>query len=226
MDGRGGAEGRGPSACGPWREAISAEADGEDPGIDPRLVEAHLARCAGCRTFAAAVTAPPPPLPTSEVAPDLSRRVARLAARTDRAGTSVVVRGLLVVVAVEIIALSLPDVLLGDEQDTVPHAARHLGAFTVAYAVGLLVVAVRPARARTMLPVAAVLAGALLIGAVVDLVQGRVPIVDEMLHVPELVSVVLLWLLAAPGRRRRATAAAPPGLRAVREPGDHHRAAG
>ena len=100
--------------------------------------------------------------------------------------------------AIEIIALSLPALVLGDEADTSAHGARHLGAFTVAYGVGLLVVAARPARARTMLPVAAVLAGALLITALVDLANGRIPLVGEARHLPEIASVVLVWLLAVP----------------------------
>lgn len=118
---------------------------------------------------------------------------------------------LLAVVAVEIVVVSVP-ALLGDEQATATHAARHLGAFAVAYGVGLLVVAARPARARTMLPVAGVLAGALVITAVVDLAQRRVPLVDEAAHLPELVSVVLIWLIAvpAPGRRRQRQLDPPP----------------
>src|SRR6185369_11398905 len=39
--------------CEPWREAISATADGEPAAIDSRLVAAHLASCPGCRAFAA-----------------------------------------------------------------------------------------------------------------------------------------------------------------------------
>jgi predicted anti-sigma-YlaC factor YlaD len=39
--------------CAACREAISALLDDEDPGIDPTLVEAHLAGCAACRAFAA-----------------------------------------------------------------------------------------------------------------------------------------------------------------------------
>ena len=111
---------------------------------------------------------------------------------------------LLIVVAAQIVAMSLPGLILGDEKDTATHAARHLGAFAAAYGVGLLVVAVRPARARTMLPVAAVLAGAILITAVADLVQGRVPLVGEAWHLPEIISVVLVWLLAVPAPRRPA----------------------
>ena len=96
--------------------------------------------------------------------------------------------------------MSIP-ALLGDEPASSTHASRHLGAFAVAYGVGLLVVVARPARARTMLPVAAVLAGALLITAVIDLAQRHIPLVGEAAHLPELVSVILLWLIAVPPRR-------------------------
>lgn len=98
--------------------------------------------------------------------------------------------------ATEILALSLVDlVAAGGDADAV-HGVRHLSAFAIAYGVLLLVVAARPARARTALPVAAVLAGALAITAVADLVTGRVPLLGEALHLPEVVSVVLVWILA------------------------------
>jgi predicted anti-sigma-YlaC factor YlaD len=208
--------------CERWREALSARLDGEVPGIDASLIDAHVARCAGCRAFAAAAEAAHrghrvAPAPT---VPDLSRRVRKAVAVSDRASRWSVVRALLVVVAVQIVAFSLPALILGDEEDTATHAARHLGAFTAAYGVALLVVAIRPARARAMLPVAVVLAGALAITAVVDMVDGRVPLVGEAQHLPELLSVVLVWLLAVPAPRRAATAAvgAPrPPLTAVRD---------
>jgi hypothetical protein len=130
--------------------------------------------------------------------PDLSRRVAKSVAVADRAGRWSVVRGLLFVVALEIVVLSLPELLLGKDGSAAQHAARHLGAFSLAYAVGLLVVAVRPARARSILPVALVLALALSITAVVDVLDGRAPLLGEAVHLPELVSVLLVWLLARP----------------------------
>jgi predicted anti-sigma-YlaC factor YlaD len=198
--------------CDRWREAISARLDGEDLGVEPSLLDAHLVRCPGCRSFAAAAGAAARSQRVG-VAPDmanLSRRVRKAVAIADRTGRWSIARAVLVVVSVQIIAFSLPALVLGDEQDTGSHAARHLGAFTLAYGIGLVVVAVRPARARAMLPVATALAGALVITAVVDLVDGRVPLVGEAQHLPEVVSVVLVWLLAVPSPRRVAATSAPP----------------
>jgi hypothetical protein len=150
--------------------------------------------------------------------PDLSRRVVKLNAIADRASAWGAVRVLLAVVALEIAVLSLPALVWGQDAEASTHEARHLGAFGVAYAAALLVVVVRPARARSILPVAAVLAFALTITAVVDIAQGRVPLVGETLHLPEIVSVGLVWLLASPARRRGpAAAAADPAIaRALR----------
>jgi predicted anti-sigma-YlaC factor YlaD len=209
--------------CDTWEMAISARADGEDPGVDERLISAHLAGCASCRMFATAVDGSRRAmrLPDEQEMPDVSRRVSTLTAMADRASRWGLVRALLVVVAVEVIALSAPS--LFDNQN---HDARHLGAFSIAYGVSLIVVAVRPARARTVLPVATVLAGALLITTVVDLGRGVVPLTEEATHLPEVVSVLLVWLLTVPRprpRRRRgidaapaSVAGAPPSLTVVR----------
>ncbi|HEY4333913.1 MAG TPA: hypothetical protein VGM78_15135 [Ilumatobacteraceae bacterium] len=134
--------------------------------------------------------------------PDLSRRVVKLNALADRASRWGVARVLLGVVAIQVIVFALPELVLGREHDASAHAARHLGAFSVAYGVCLLAVVIRPARARTVLPAAAVLAGALFITAVVDMAKGEVPLLSETGHLPELISVLLVWLLAVPSSRR------------------------
>lgn len=134
--------------------------------------------------------------------PDLSGAIARLNAAADRAAHWSIVRVLLGVVAVQVIAFSLPALVLGDEHDTSTHAARHLGAFEVAYGVALIVVVIRPARARSILPVAMVLAGAQVISAIVDLSSGRIPLIAEARHIPQVISVVLIWMLAVPGANR------------------------
>ena len=62
----------------------------------------------------------------------------------------------------------------------------------------MLVVVVRPARARAVLPVALVLAGALVITAIIDLVDRRIPLTGGATHLPELLSVVTPGLLTRP----------------------------
>ena len=182
--------------------------DGEEPGIEPRLLDAHLASCSECRRFetliggglgAARVQA-------ATSMPDLSRPMSKVNAAADRAATWSIVRILLAIVAVDVVAFAVRDLLSSSDGDAGVHATRHLGAFSIAYGVGLLVVVVRPARARTMLPVAAVLAGALVVTAVIDLLSGRVPLLGEATHLPELISVLLIWMLAVPRSPTSSTA--------------------
>jgi len=198
--------------CEQWIEALSARTDGEDPGVDDRLIDAHLAHCNSCRSFASAIKGSRRRMVVQEAPamPDLSRRVAKSNAVTDRAGKWRIIRVLLIAVAVEIIVMAIPQLVLGDGEANA-HDARHLGAFSVAYAVALLVAAVRPARARTVLPVAAVLAGALLVTAIVDLANGTVPLLNEASHIPEILSVVLVWMLAIPSPQWPAVTAGSKG---------------
>lgn len=209
--------------CDVWQAAISARADGEDPGVAERLLDAHLATCGSCRAFAAAIEGSRRRLVVQPAAqmPDLSHEVSRLTAVADRASRWGVVRALLLVVAAEVIILSAPSLFDADNHD-----GRHLGAFSVAYGVALAVVAVRPARARTVLPVSFVLALALFITAIVDLARGVVPLTEEATHLPELVSVLLVWLLTVPTPRRGnrgsaddASSSPGPALRVIRDDG-------
>ncbi|MEI8238935.1 MAG: zf-HC2 domain-containing protein [Actinomycetota bacterium] len=195
--------------CERWQEAISARLDGEESPIDVALVDAHLQGCANCQAFEALGddTRRRSRMREAEPQPDLSRHVAKLGRIADRARAWRLVRLALALVAVEIIVLAVPD-LLG--HSNVPHEARHLGAFSVAYAAALLVVVVRPARARAVLPVAIVLGVALLLTAAVDLLNGRVPAIDETLHIPQIISALLLWLLARPAGQRSTRATAAP----------------
>ena len=208
--------------CSRWRDAVSALADGEPAEIDERLVAAHLARCPACRSYKETVESSRNVVSFPESAadiPDLSKAISRLNAAADRAAQWSILRIVLAVVAVQVLAFALPALVLGEEQGTATHAARHLGAFGVAYAVALFVVVVRPARARSILPVALVLAGAQVIAAIVDLASGRIPMVREARHLPQIISVVLIWLLAVPstGRRRSKVKPAdrPPHLEIV-----------
>lgn len=188
-------------SCDRFRDAISARADGEDRSLTDDEIEEHLARCASCRSFDTATRRMRRQLAVYDAGtvPDVSHDVVKRTASADRRRTVPVIRWLLGVVAVLLVVQSVPE-FLSDEAHS--HSARHVGAFTLAYAVGLLVVVVRPARARTMLHVAIVLVGALAATTVIDVARGNVPLVDESAHVLELASAVFLWILTRPGRDR------------------------
>jgi predicted anti-sigma-YlaC factor YlaD len=200
-------------ACSRWRDAISAMADGEEADIDERLVAAHVSRCPECQSYKEMIETAPSFTRIEAVAevPDLSKPISKLTAAADRAAHWSILRIVLAVVAVQVIAFALPALVLGEEKDAATHSARHLGAFGVAYGVALLVVVVRPARARSILPVALVLAGAQVLGAVVDLASGRIPLISEARHLPQIISVFLIWFLAVPPTRlsRRIRAVGP-----------------
>jgi predicted anti-sigma-YlaC factor YlaD len=189
--------------CDEWQVAISAQADGEDTEIDARLIAAHLAACAPCRQFRASIdhyatdAAAVGDIADISDMPDLSRRIVRANAIADRARVWWVVRFGLLLIAAFVIYDASRDVFFGAAGESA-HAAKHLGSFTLAYGVGLAVVAVRPARARTMLPVTFVLGGALMITAIVDVLDGETPLLQEAVHIPELLSVLLVWLLVLP----------------------------
>jgi predicted anti-sigma-YlaC factor YlaD len=203
--------------------------DGDEPGIEPRLVDSHIASCPACGRYRATAQSSRRDIrlqPASGEMPDRSRRVVTINELGGSATRWTVLRGALGAVAVVIIAFALKALVLGEESHASTHAAHHLGAFSVAYGIGLLVVVVRPARARTMLPVAAVLAGALVITSAVDSLHGLVPLVSEIEHLPDLLSVVLVWLIGVPSPRRRAVfsdgalrRSSVPVLRAVRDAG-------
>jgi anti-sigma factor RsiW len=175
--------------CEAWRSAIDAMAEGTTTTVDARLVDAHLASCEECGAYRAAVG-------RSSDMPDLSSAVVSRVAAADRAAGPSTARWLLTAVAIELMITATPDLFES-------HIQRHVASFSVAYAVGLLLVVARPARARTMLPVAAVLAGGLLITALLDAVAGRVPLAGETGHLPTILSVPLVWRLAVPRRARR-----------------------
>ncbi len=184
-------------SCDRHRDAISARADGEDPGVSDADIDAHIAECPSCRAFSDSTHRLRRQLGIYDtaIAPDVRRDVVQSTARDDRQRTSPVIRWLLALIAVQIIVLAIPD-FLSEEPDA--HSLRHLGAFSLAYAVGLLVVVARPARARTMLNVAIVLVAALAATTAVDVIRGNVTLLNETVHLLELGSAVFLWALARP----------------------------
>ena len=183
--------------CAQSRDLLSARLDAEATADELAVLDRHLASCAGCSDFAASLwqvdhltrLTPAEPVPDLTVAimeanPPLVRDPQREAARWS-----------LALVALAQLLVALPELLTGSSGAGV-HTTRELGSWSAALAVGLLVAAWQPGRARGMLPLGAVLAGVLTLGAVVDVVTGATAGAGESVHLLEIAGIALLWLLA------------------------------
>jgi predicted anti-sigma-YlaC factor YlaD len=183
--------------CSQARLALSARLDGEDPGVDPTGLTAHLDGCSACRRWLAAAERLRGAVP-APAAPDLTVAVlARLAADRTAAGrrTSAVRAhqewvlrlGLGVFASVQLL-LALPG-LLGV-------AGAHPHHEVTAFAAAFLLAAFRPALARPYAPVGLVLAGCIALSAVLDLAQGYTTLGHEAAHLLTVVPAAMLVALA------------------------------
>ncbi|MET0728649.1 MAG: zf-HC2 domain-containing protein [Acidimicrobiales bacterium] len=209
--------------CSLIREALSAALDDEDTGIAGTAVDAHVDTCPACRAWAADVGAVhrATRVRAAEPVPDLTAAIlaaaptARPSAGLEHAPPAVrrsplaqpvsTWRWALLVVALTQLVLAAPAVLAGDGGSASEHAARELGSFDVALAVGLLVAAWQPARAWGLLPLAGALSLVLGTTAVVDLVDGSASTVGEAHHLLDLAGVAFLWLVAREARASKPT---------------------
>jgi len=184
--------------CAECREWLSARMDGEDGEAEAAAGDAHVAGCASCRAFllsaerlARAVRWRP-----AEAVPDLSGAILSAASAPSPPLHRDLARVALAVVAAAELLLAVPALVLGNDAGATVHLSRHLGAFDVAIAVGLLVAAWQPDRARGLLPVAGVLGLAMAAAAGVDLVDGAAAVTPEAHVVLEAAGFVLLWRVA------------------------------
>jgi predicted anti-sigma-YlaC factor YlaD len=178
--------------CNDWNTAITALATGSPARFDTDEIRAHADHCPTCRDHRDALllgSAPPP-------ASDLATEVVRAARRLDRATVGPLLRAALVVTAAVLLGVHLPELFRGDGHDVAEHVARHAAVCPVAFAIALCVVALRPSRARGLLPVTAALAAALLLTGAIDISRGVTPIMAETDHLTEIVGAVLVWLTA------------------------------
>jgi predicted anti-sigma-YlaC factor YlaD len=200
--------------CDLCRAAISADLDGEARGVPDEAVRAHVETCTGCRQFAAGadrlhrVARVTPAEPVPDLTDSILRSIGaepEVAGAAERADERTqFLRITLAVIAVIQLAMAIPALVLGDDAGLPTHVARHLGSFSLALGVGLLMVAFKPDRAAGVLPVVAALVICLLGSSIIDVVQGTAAPGAEVSHAPELVGLVAVWLLArAPGERAR-----------------------
>ncbi len=206
--------------CEQVRTALSARLDGHEPGPPAGEIEAHLAGCPACETWqqdAARLTrlvrarlAPVPDLTDSimaAVAADRSRRPATTAApevfAPDREAHArrQVLRVAVAVFAVVQFALALPALLDPSGAASGIHTSREMGSFDLAIAVGFLLAAYRPARARAYTPVAVVLALCLAVTSGIDVARGATVLSHEIGHLVAVVQALLLYGLGRADHR-------------------------
>jgi predicted anti-sigma-YlaC factor YlaD len=186
--------------CERTRNAMSAQIDGEDFDAPPEAVSAHVAGCPACRAFqseARALHRTVRLAPAPRV-PDLTARVLQAIGADDAPASSQHLdawRLGLALIALVQIGLGLPALLFGTDAGLPVHAARHLGSFDIALAVGFLFAAWRPSRVKGLFPVAIALVICLFVTSVIDVASGRTAAVGELAHATELAGLALLWLV-------------------------------
>lgn len=183
--------------CDPYRLAISASADGEEPPIGAAELDAHLLGCDGCRGFAAelleldGVVQQATSRPTPDLTASILAAVPAPSARATAPRRVTQVRAFLALAGVVQLVVTI-DLLLG----TGLHVTRDLAAFELALAGALLYAAWRPATAAGLLPVVAMVAAVGLLGATVDAASGSATLASELPHLLPVLTVAPLRRLS------------------------------
>jgi predicted anti-sigma-YlaC factor YlaD len=183
--------------CDRLREAISAQIDGEDPGLPSDALAAHLAGCAACLDWQrrAHTVTRRVRLGGAFLDHDLTPRVlAAVPAAQARGRLKLARRGLLIALALAQLAIAAPMLFLGHDHDAGVHAAHELGSFNLALAIAFAVGAVRPRLSAGLAWPCGIAAGGLVATAIIDLIGGQAIGADEAQHLVALAgAALLLW---------------------------------
>jgi predicted anti-sigma-YlaC factor YlaD len=162
--------------CDQFREALSAELDGEPHGVPEDALAGHLSLCSACRGWfgrAARVTrlvrlAPAAPMP--DLAPALL--AALPAYPPGRRQVFTAARAALVVVAFLQALLAWSGALTGQDDMATGHVAHEVGAWNLALSVAFLMVATRPRAADALVAPVGVFVTVLAVVAAGDAAAG------------------------------------------------------
>jgi predicted anti-sigma-YlaC factor YlaD len=184
--------------CEDVQAALSARLDGEDAGLDDEVVDGHVSGCPICAAWLAGTRAltlaqEDPPDLTGRIMEAVGPYVVRRRAAADEHARRQILRVAVAVAAVVQLALAVPTFL------STQHTGREMASFDIAVAVGFLLAAYRPARARAFVPVALVLAVCLAVSSGIDISRGVTTVGHEFGHLVAVVQAGLLWAL---GRSR------------------------
>lgn len=185
--------------CADVRESLSAVLDGEEPSLPGGQVDDHLAGCSACARYAASLDLVTRRVRVGAAAdvPDLTAPILQALGTAPAAGGDGrfrQLRGLVAMAGLAQLMLALPAMLGLVGPDL--HLGRELGSLQLALGVGLLVAAWQPHRTPGVLPIAAVVAVAVVVTAVADVATGQVTLLAELGHLAEVVGVAALWGLS------------------------------
>ncbi len=187
--------------CSVIRASISARLDDESAPVPESVVSAHLDGCARCCHWSSGVTdlhrslrVVPAAVETDRTEAIMSAIERRPVVNTQHDSVSVW-RLLTVLIALIQIVAAVP-LLLGHGDEMHGHFARHVGVFAAALAVGLLMAAHRPDRARSLLPVLAVLVAGLVWSCLDDLLHGMPVPGSAIAHGADVIALFVVWQLA------------------------------
>ncbi|MCZ2830969.1 zf-HC2 domain-containing protein [Modestobacter sp. VKM Ac-2986] len=197
--------------CEPFREAVSAGLDGEPLEMSQERLDAHLAGCPACRSWAdtaAEVTRRARLAPAAAV-PDVTAAVlARLpeggrAVGRRRRVTDAALRGALLVVGIGQLAVAWPALTGAMDMAGSVHLSHETGAWNLGLAVCFLGVAALPRLAPGSLPFLLSFTALLSFVTVRDLGAGHVHGGRATGHLLLLAGAVLVSVLAFRGRATR-----------------------
>jgi predicted anti-sigma-YlaC factor YlaD len=195
--------------CDQYREALSAELDGEPPGVPEDALAGHLSGCSGCREWfgqAARITRLVRLAPAVSM-PDLAPAVLEAVPAQSPARRRVFAgaRAALVVVAFLQALLAWSGALTGQDDMATGHVAHEVGAWNLALSVAFLMVATRPRAADALVAPVGVFVAVLAVVAASDAAAGDLALGRLLGH---LLVGAGLALLVTIGR----TAPSQPGL--------------
>ncbi|WP_300681030.1 copper resistance protein CopC [Nocardioides sp.] len=182
--------------CSEVREALSAQADGEEVTVTGDALAVHLDGCEECRAFEARLAALSAVTvrAAEEPAPIDLAGIATARWQRRRESRMYILRWAVGLMGGAELANALLQLVMHGTSEA--HSTHESLSFAVAISLALVYASVRPALAAGYLPIVGTAVGLLLLTAGFDVASGRISAVDELPHVDLLIGCVLMWFLA------------------------------
>lgn len=181
--------------------------DGEAAGVDPASLQQHLDRCPDCVRWRDAATRLDRRVrigPAAGPQPDVAERVLAQVRLPRRLGWRGPLRVAVLVVALVQLGIGAANMVLPlgfhGGMPMSAHMSHEVAAFNLAFGVALMMIAVRPVRARAHVPVLGVFLVVIASASVFDLLDGAVSWTRLATHAPILVGLLLATALARTAR--------------------------